>query len=446
MRLRSRRFGRMRLETPFNAAHQIQRLAKTNYGIVGTILLICACITYINLGLMGKAINSHNGQTPCSHGVRQADIQPYLEKFSSQNSTHDGTMHIVLIFDMHVVTHAMSIMRSTMASISRRVQFHLITSEEASAQIQASSLMPPSHTLSFYNYRLCEKAVLPLEPYVDPAYHISGLCKLFLGQILPPDVQRVLVLDTDIGVVQNFTPCYDVHFDEGQLIGMSHDTGDACIFKPELCWPMGFQTDTPPGLTCKSLHTYFRKWWPISVLWRMSSMCSCQNSLGCDSEPAYFNGGVMLMDLGKMRSRGFSKDIVEFSNRTAPGIDFKRAAWGEQCLLNNYFRLRPEALRVLPCGCNYQYNSRRKEIWCANEPVYVAHGWSSGIRKETSNPYNKYWYYFKGNCKGCCGKPDVPSMSSINSEMDFSKLGEPDYRHDPDCSHQAFSCGGVGDL
>ena len=94
-----------------------------------------------------------------------------------------------------------------------------------------------------------------------------------------------------------------------------------------------------------------------------------------DTEPYQFNGGVILMDLRKMRASNFAHAYVASVMDGARVTSFKKAKWGEQDFLNNFFRIHPETLAALPCGCNYQFSGARREVKCPNAPVILAHGW-----------------------------------------------------------------------
>lgn len=94
-----------------------------------------------------------------------------------------------------------------------------------------------------------------------------------------------------------------------------------------------------------------------------------------DTEPYQFNGGVILMDLARMRAHNFAEVYITSVIDGARVTGFKRAKWGEQDFLNNFFRLHPNTLAALPCGCNYQYSGARREVKCPGAPLYLAHGW-----------------------------------------------------------------------
>lgn len=392
---------------------------------------------------MGARIVGRSGVRVCPlKGVQPMDLQPQNQKLSYFDySVLNHTIHVALVFDVHATPNALAIMRSMMSVSLERLHFHLVVPQDVEKAVRSFPMTPREDMLTFYDYEICTEKIQVIEPLVASGYHRSGLCKLFLADILPPHVTRVLVTDTDITAVQDFSKCYNAEFSDTQLIGMAHDTGDACVLYPDQCWPIGFDTETPPGLHCKNLKGVSDGMWPWrSLRLLFNPVCRCENERSCYREPVVFNGGVMLMDLAKMRSRKFIEDFVAVSISTFTKIDRKQARWGEQCLLNNYFRVQPQVIHDLPCGCNYQYWSKRKEIWCAQKPVYFAHGWKSGVKKETSNPYNHHWYYFRGSCSQCCGKPLVPTISAVSADGDYSYISRLRHDHDKNCSHQNFDC------
>lgn len=132
---------------------------------------------------------------------------------------------------------------------------------------------------------------------------------------------------------------------------------------------MGAEWVVPPGLECGNLKHR------TAAKRRKHGLhdAHCPNT--GDTEAYQFNGGVILMDLARMRARNFGEAFVASVIDGARVTGFKQARWGEQDYLNNFYRLYPGALAALPCGCNYQYSGARREVKCPGAPVYLAHGW-----------------------------------------------------------------------
>lgn len=179
----------------------------------------------------------------------------------------------------------------------------------------------------------------------------------------------MLYLDSDVTAVQDISSCWDKHalFSEVQFLGMSVDMGEVCQQFPNLCWPMAFEWNVPSPLVCGQLRRRARRFNAT----KEGEVCPKPGQ----TESVQLNGGMALMDLRKMRAFEFTEKYVQAIVRTARIAGFKKARWGEQDFINSFFRVYPEALYRMPCGCNYQYTAVRREVKCANQSVYIAHGW-----------------------------------------------------------------------
>lgn len=76
-----------------------------------------------------------------------------------------------------------------------------------------------------------------------------------------------------------------------------------------------------------------------------------------------------------MREVGFKELYISSTASHYLMTGRRRATWGEQDFVNSFFRLHPDALRLLPCGCNYQWSAIRRHVKCPRQPITVGHGW-----------------------------------------------------------------------
>lgn len=81
------------------------------------------------------------------------------------------------------------------------------------------------------------------------------------------------------------------------------------------------------------------------------------------------------MDLARMRQTGFIRALLRATAYNFLLAGRHRAKWAEQEFLNAFIRQYPATFQLLPCGCNYQYIGIRREVKCANQPIYVTHSW-----------------------------------------------------------------------
>lgn len=275
----------------------------------------------------------------------------------------DASFSIALIFDEHRLPYALQVIRSAQQFItSRPVRFHLVCPtalhEQLFAAYQNSSII-----LHIYDNALCASASRDVRPFSNPDIHISAHCKFFLSEIIT-DVDRVLYLDADSSIVSDISECYAYPTSPTALVSMAIDMGDTCQLNPSRCWPIGLHWRVPPGLKCGNIDDD-RPVWDQNP-----EACSEEGEL----ETIQLNGGVVLMELGRMRDDNFVQQYIEsvVQNYRIVG---RASTWGEQDFINSYFRLHPDHLQILPCGCNYQWFGGRREVKCGQQPLYIAHSW-----------------------------------------------------------------------
>lgn len=279
----------------------------------------------------------------------QVKIEPILQRtfppgefklVERQPASIKPLIEVAFIFDQNRLAYARQVVRSivTLASDAEYI-FHLVTPPALTDEIR-STFPAISSRYQFYDYALCEQYASLVTPFSSPDIHLSAHCKLFLPSILHPEVSRVLYLDNDITVLSSLQDCWS-RPSGTSLIAMAIDMGDVCQSVPSLCWPMPAEWQSPfDGL----------------------------------AEPVHVNGGVMLMNLARMRAVDFEKRYVKSVAQTYASIG-KLAKYGEQDFINSYFRLFPQDLDWLACGCNYQYRGNSREAKCSGEQISIAHAW-----------------------------------------------------------------------
>ncbi|KAI8799703.1 glycosyl transferase family 64 domain-containing protein [Cladochytrium replicatum] len=396
-----------------------------------------------------------------------------------------GEISLALIFDRNRLPHAAQLVRSVMrfANPGSKFYFHLIVPRGLEDSIYDELLILPgtsnettrsdegfvfldkggknvasSVRFLVYDHGLCERYGHAVMAFSDPGIHLSAHCKFFLSEILQahharlafmpkvngkaidekvPDsvFARVLYVDNDVTAVQDITPCWRRFFSNSQFIGMSVDQGDICQYFPNLCWPLGFEWVVPPGLFCGNVPSRSKLYDPS-----LNQYCPKPGQ----TETYQFNGGVVLMDLEKMRKVGFTEMYVNTTVRTARNIGFKKARWGEQDFINSFFRVHPDSLHPLPCGCNYQFTASRREVKCPNQPVYLAHGWSRGVSEQSTNLYNHLFFYFRSGFKSSNVPPAAPTLSAVAQPSGPTRMYP--FRYRTNCPHQSdYDCQSIND-
>ncbi|GAA5912961.1 hypothetical protein JCM8208_002415 [Rhodotorula glutinis] len=340
----------------------------------------------------------------------------------SPASSHD----VALIFDENRVDYATQMLRSaaTYGGPRDAVHFHLVA-PRAVVHLAQPALDELNIRATWYDYAACDRLVAPVRPFANEAIHTSALCKVFLADLLV-DVARVLYLDTDATIVGTLDVCAQPLANDA-LFGMALDLGDACQVRPERCWPLSLQFTPWDGLVCGNVPKHH---WPPSFE-AVDAVCAQPG----EPEPAQVNGGVILMELSRMRRANFTAKLLASTAHAFLLADRRRATWAEQEFLNAYIRDYPSDFSLIPCGCNYQYVGIRREAKCAGQPVHVVHHWSSNAAVETDNPYNRVFHHLRRNDSSA-----LPPLPALSSSSDFSPSGPVRVELNLDCVGQPYDC------
>ncbi|GAA5839197.1 hypothetical protein JCM11251_003701 [Rhodosporidiobolus azoricus] len=313
----------------------------------------------------------------------------------------DQVFNVALIFDRNRYPHAKSVIRSVQHFLTsdRHLVFHLITPRELHTQLH-EFFAGKNMTLRTYDHSLCTFFARKVLPFSDPDIHVSAHCKMFLPEIITI-AERVLYLDTDVTVVSDLSRCYGRPLkNPSALISMGVDMGDACQNNPDACWPIGMHWRVPSGLGLECGNVPSR-----TDPKRPPTSCADEGEL----ETLQVNGGVALLEISRMKETNFIERYVQSIVHHYRLMGGKKATWGEQDFINSYFRLYPNDLELLPCGCNYQWFGTRREVKCGEQEVSIAHHWSHGIARRTADPYNILFHHFASNTSDPL--PPVPSLT-----------------------------------
>lgn len=369
-------------------------------------------------------------------------------KTTSESSVNRRRIDVAMVFDGNRLNFSKSVVRSLMYYSRDPVVLHLVTPQSLHYSLHEwPSKMPGNLKIRTYDYSRCE-AFTRTVSFIARHIHMSAMCKVFLSEIIP--AEHILYIDSDVTVVSNIAYCWlrrgnvGTSLGSSALMAMGVDMGEICQSSPDLCYPIGMRFRIPPGLVCGTT--------PKRAKRVVEEGRKCQAA--GEFEPFQFNGGVALMNLKRMRKVKFSAKFIRASIYTWRELSYKQAKWGEQDLLNNYFRLYPESVVSLPCGCNFQYSAVRRESKCGNQTVVVAHGWTRQMMDvKSQDGYNKHFNYFRNSDigfrnKGAISPPRLPTRSRTAPDWLPPSLPETNgkpvdvaYRElDSDCSLQSHHC------
>jgi lipopolysaccharide biosynthesis glycosyltransferase len=133
----------------------------------------------------------------------------------------------------------------------------------------------------------------------------ASLYRLLVGSVLPEDIRRVLYLDADTAVADSLSELFDTEIHDGNVV--------AAVREAQSPWAAG----------------------PLGPPWRQ---------LGLEPSSAYFNSGMMLIDLERWRSRDVGHACLDLLRRVKP-------RWGDQDGLNTILE---NAWQELPRRWNVQ--------------------------------------------------------------------------------------------
>jgi Glycosyl transferase family 64 domain/Glycosyl transferase family 8 len=342
-----------------------------------------------------------------------------------------NAIHVAMIFDEGRLNFTVAAARSLSFYASQPIVYHFVAPPHMHADLaQQSRTLVGNPSIRTHSLDRCKELVGGVW-YIAKHIHMSAMCKLFLAEVLPL-TRRILYVDSDTTIVGDVSLCsfHSVEFGNEQYIGMGVDMGESCQLEPDLCYPIGFQWTIPDGLECATV--------PFRAHRVREAGKACRKAGG--KEPYQYNGGVMLMDLDKMRRDNFTAKFVQASQHTWRTMGHVQAAWGEQDMINNFFRFRPDILQPLPCGCNYQYAAARRESKCGNQTVVIAHAWTRQVLDASSRDrFNLHFNFFRfaEEITANSTPPEVLRVSMTAPDWNGT-AGPPE--HVADCPHQRHTC------
>lgn len=138
--------------------------------------------------------------------------------------------------------------------------------------------------------------------------HISAVSyfRIFLGELLPKGIERVIYLDADLVVESDILELWSLPLGES-----------VCLASQDLCAPF---------IDSERAAKNFSQYWRI-----LNSIRPIPNyeSLGLDPLSEYFNAGVIYFDLAKWRSEGLQAKAIECLQENSEYL-----LWWDQYLLN----------------------------------------------------------------------------------------------------------------
>ena len=234
------------------------------------------------------------------------------------------------------------------------IVFHIITGGiKAEGKEKLIKTIKPfkNKSVVFYDAEKIDTSYFP--KMKNCLFPISAFYRLFVADVLPPVLKKVIYLDVDIIVRQSITPLWDFNLEDIAIAATPESHSEENSFYERLGYP---------------------------------------------KENGYFNSGVMLINLEYWRTHNVQKDFIEYIKLHADSN-----IYADQDVLNFIFR---ENKMVLPVTYNFQSGFLWKERnysakYCQeveqtiNNPVIlhftgVQKPWNMSCRHPYRSTYMKY--------------------------------------------------------
>ncbi|XP_059578767.1 xylosyl- and glucuronyltransferase LARGE2 isoform X2 [Alligator mississippiensis] len=299
-------------------------------------------------------------------------------------------LHVAIVCAGHNASRdAVTLVKSILFHRKNPLHFHLITDLVARQILQTlfQSWMVPSVHVSFYDADNLKPEVswIPNKHYSG----IYGLMKLTLTKALPPNLTKVIVLDTDITFATDIAELWAVFgkFSEKQVIGLVENQSD----------------------------------WYLGNLWK--------NHRPWPALGRGFNTGVILLLLERLRQIGWEQMWRLTAEREL--MSMFSTSLADQDIFNAVIKQNPMLVYQLPCFWNVQLSDHTRSEQCYTEvsDLKVIH-WNSPKKLHVKNKHveffrNLYLTFleYDGNLLrrelfGCASPPSLPGDQRALEDLD----------------------------
>lgn len=267
-------------------------------------------------------------------------------------------LDIALCFDKNLVQYAGVLIVSIMETNRRNlIRFHIVhdgSLVDEDKDMLRNVLRKYKKEIYFYQIR-DQLDNLPVTNYSPAAF-----IRIFLPQILPTEIGRVLYLDIDMIVMDDLKPLFETNL-EGKYF--------ACCIDDQEYSTRNFNR----------LKLEFHRW----------------------ADKSYFNTGMMLMNLKIWRELKLADRVLQYMTEH----DKEIYHYADQDVLNCLFY---ENVKIIDSRYNVLLNFMtdytkldiRREKWgmiesaLKNPCIVHLYGWEHPWFKDAGNPYCKIWHYF----------------------------------------------------
>ncbi|XP_064432627.1 xylosyl- and glucuronyltransferase LARGE2 isoform X4 [Mirounga angustirostris] len=304
-------------------------------------------------------------------------------------------LHVAIVCAGHNSSRDLvTLVKSVLFYRKNPLHFHLVTDAMARNILEMlfHTWMVPAVRVSFYDAE-------ELKPQVSwiPNKHYSGLyglMKLVLPAALPPELARVIVLDTDITFASDIAELWALfaHFSDEQVIGLVENQSD----------------------------------WYLGNLWR--------NHRPWPALGRGFNTGVILLRLDRLRQAGWGQMWKLTATREL--LTLPATSLADQDIFNAVIKEHPGLVQPLPCVWNVQLSDHTLAERCYSEAsdLKVIH-WNSPKKLRVKNKHVEYFrnlyltfLEYDGNLlrRELFGCPSPPPAGAEQVQRALAQLDEED--------------------
>lgn len=285
-------------------------------------------------------------------GTKANEFHYDLSPPSTQKISRCETIHIAMVAaGYNTSRNVVTVVKSILFYRRNPLHFHFVS--DAQAKITLSTIFEtwqlPAIEVSIYSAEEAAKQVSWI-----PNFHYSGiygLLKLTLTEALPPHVDRIIVLDTDVTVcadVAELWQFFALMRQAGKLLGLVENQSD---------WYLG------------NLWERHRPW----------------PALGRG-----VNTGVMLLHLGALRSAEWRSTWANVTRKVLRS--YKSAALADQDVINAVVKDTPDVHYLLPCTWNVQLSEHALSEHCLRDAEeYKLVHWNSPMKQGVRNDHAPYF-------------------------------------------------------
>ncbi|KAB5544000.1 hypothetical protein DKX38_012112 [Salix brachista] len=250
---------------------------------------MASCATSLLLGLLSFLIVANTASSSSSSGgirlsiIRKpsADVPVFREAPAFRNGDSCGLqrIHIVMTLDANYLRGTMAAVLSILqhSTCPENMEFHFLWSRferEVFSSIKSTFPYLNFKVYRFDSNRVRGKISKSIRQALDQPLNYA---RIYLADIIPSDVKRVIYLDSDLVVVDDIAKLWEVDLEEKVLAA------------PEYC------------------HANFTNYFS-NLFWFDPVLAKTFHG----RRPCYFNTGVMVVDVEKWRQGGITQKVEEW--------------------------------------------------------------------------------------------------------------------------------------